>query len=262
MFFNRLRAYYQSIGVRLKEEASSAAIFPNPSDRGSLREQVYYDFLRDNIPSKCSIFFGGYLFDDRNGDESKQLDIIITTDTAPRFTFGSKGFSPVEGTLGVISVKSTLDKSQLIDALLGFASIPLTQDLGGRINPLMPAFNYDDWPLKIIYASNGIAPATLLSHLNEFYAANPHIPATRRPNIIHVAGQCLIYRAEGGMVMYSSDLASRTQLVKDQFYLFEEEPDLQAISEVLRVLQQRALYSTHILFSYNTIFDGVKGVKN
>ena len=144
------------------------------------------------------MFLGGYFFDD-NGAESKQLDVIVTTDTAPRFNFHNanedgRSFSPVEGTLAVVSVKSTLDRAQLYDALEGLASIPPTQPLEGRINPSLSVFDYDDWPLKVIYASRGIAPQTLLGHINSFYVANPQIPTSRKVNLIHVAGSCFIAR--------------------------------------------------------------------
>ena len=99
---------------------------------------------------------GGFLFGE-NGDESKQLDIIISTDTAPRYNFHNsdgkgKSFGPVEGCLGVASIKSTLDKSQLEDSLNGIASIPKTQPIGNRANPALLIKNYEDWPYKIIYA--------------------------------------------------------------------------------------------------------------
>ncbi len=204
-FFERLRTYYVNVAEVLRGEADAASIFPNTTDIGISRELVYAEFLKQHAPSKCNVFLGGFLFDE-DGVESKQLDIIITTDTAPRFNFHIKGgsgksFSPVEGTLGVVSSKSTLNKAELIDALENIASIPPTRSLDGRINPLLKCPNYDDWPFKIVYAPNGIAPGTLLTHLNEFYVANPQIPFSRRPNLIHVAGSCLLFRAQGGMAL-------------------------------------------------------------
>ena len=143
--------------------ADAATVFPNPSDIGGAREKIYADFLRQHAPSKCNVFLGGFLFQD-DGTESKQLDVIVTTDTAPRFDLhnpdgGGKSFSPVEGTIGVASIKSTLDKQQLFDALSGIASIPPTKSLDGRVSPILKVSNYDDWPYKIIYASNGLKGA-------------------------------------------------------------------------------------------------------
>ena len=113
-FFHRLRSYYMKVAEVLRGDADAASIFPNTTDVGMSRELIYADFLRQHAPSKCNVFLGGFLFDD-NGVESKQLDVIVTTDTAPRFNFHNregvgKSFSPVEGTLGVASIKSNLDK--------------------------------------------------------------------------------------------------------------------------------------------------------
>ncbi|WP_366525975.1 DUF6602 domain-containing protein [Ferrovum sp.] len=92
--------------------ADAASVFANTTDIGMSRELAYAEFIKQHAPSKCDVFLGGYLFDD-DGAESKQLDIIITTDTHPISISitkdgTGKSFSPVEGTLGVVSVKSTL----------------------------------------------------------------------------------------------------------------------------------------------------------
>ena len=113
-FFTRLKNYYQDVAKVLRGEADASNIFPNSSDKGFMRENIYAEFLRQHAPSKCNVFLGGYLFDE-DGNESRQMDIIITTDTTPRYDLHNKGgsgtsFSPVEGSLGVASIKSMLDK--------------------------------------------------------------------------------------------------------------------------------------------------------
>src|SRR5206468_12178476 len=119
-FFIRLREYYVKVAEVLRGDADAASIFPNSTDVGMSRERIYADFLKQHAPSKCNVFLGGFLFDE-GGSESRQMDVIVTTDTAPRFDFhnragGGKSFSPVEGTLGVASIKSRLDKAQSFDA--------------------------------------------------------------------------------------------------------------------------------------------------
>ena len=116
-FFLRLRDYYLKVAEVLRGEAEAATVFRNTTDIGASRERIYADFLRQHAPSKCNVFLGGFLFQ-ADGSESRQLDIIVTTDTAPRYDFhnqdgGGKSFSPVEGTLAVASIKSTLDGAQL-----------------------------------------------------------------------------------------------------------------------------------------------------
>ena len=215
-FHARLRNYYLEVAKVFRGVANLASVFPNPSDIGGTRERIYAEFLRQHAPSKCNVFLGGFLFH-LDGSESKQLDVIVTTDTAPRYNFpipdgGGKSFSPVEGTLGVASIKSTLDKAQLHDALVGIASIPPTEPLGNRVPSQLKFINYDDWPYKIIYATNGLTAGTILGHLNDFYARNPTIPTGRRPNVIHVAGQYVIFRAHTGMSMNNPATGQSTPL--------------------------------------------------
>jgi len=260
-FFVRLRSYYIKVAEVLRGEADAASVFANTTDIGMSRELVYAEFLKQHAPSKCNVFMGGFLFDD-DGAESKQLDIIITTDTAPRFNFhnkngAGKSFSPVEGTLGVVSVKSTLNKAELFDALGGIASIPQTRPLGKRVNTLLNIKNYDDWPVKIVYASSGNAPETIRTHLDDFYEKNPVIPLNRRPHFIHVAGSCLIVRAQEGMNIHELGTSTAVPLILGTYHLITTDPDLQAIVWTLDQLQVNATASTHILFSYKSIINKV-----
>jgi len=263
-FYTRLKNYYISVGKVLKGEADAAAIFPNPSDIGLSREKVYIEFLRQHVPSKCNVFLGGFLFG-TEGEESKQLDVIITNDTSPRFSLNAadhikKSFAPVEGCLGVVSVKSKLDKEQLIDALKGIASIPLTASLENRVNPLLEVKHYEDWPFKIIYATDGLKSQTIISHLNEFYAKNQEIPITRKPDIIHVVGKYFIMRTKSGMGLY--DLEGKLIEAKNgEYCIIEKEPDVSAIMWTINELQQRANISSQIIFNYNEIIKRVSNKK-
>jgi hypothetical protein len=151
----RCNNYYLDVAKVLRDEASASSIFPNPVDKGASREKVYAEFLKQHAPSKCNVFFGGFVFDD-NGNESKQLDIIITTDTTPRYNLKNKdgdgkSFSPIEGTLGIVSIKSKLDKKEIHDCLQGMASIPPMSKLDGRVNPLLKITGYDELYPKVVF---------------------------------------------------------------------------------------------------------------
>lgn len=261
-FFTRLRDYYLKVGEVLRGDADAASVFPNPSDIGEARERIYVDFLRQHAPSKCNVFRGGFLFHD-DGSESKQLDVIVTTDTAPRFDFhnsdgSGQSFSPIEGTLGIASIKSTLDKNQLFDALAGIASIPPTKSLEGRISLGVEISDYDDWPYKIVYSSSGIEGATMLDHVDAFYSEHPDIPTNRRPHLIHVVGKYVIFRHKRGMK--STSVATDGPIEQPRigtFRLMTRDPDLQAILWVMHGLQQNAAFSTDIRFSYGQIINNV-----
>jgi len=256
-FFFRLREYYLQVAAVLRGEADAASVFPNPTDIGQSREKVYAEFLRLHAPSKCNVFLGGFLFDHKDGKESKQLDIIITTDTTPRFNLhnrdgSGKSFSPVEGTLGVVSSKSFLNESELKDALLGIASIPPTSSLEGRISEFLKINNYEDWPYKVIYAIDGINGDTLLAHLTSFYSSHPEIPLSRQPNLIHVVGKYVVIRITPGM-MIKSIKGSIEKPTYGTYRLFTEDSDLQGIIWVLTQLQENATASKEITFSYREL---------
>lgn len=263
-FFHRLRDYYRNVSAVLRGEASAASIFPNTTDIGMSRESVYAEFLRQHAPSKCNVFLGGFLFGN-DGSESRQLDVIVTTDTTPRFDFHNqngqgKSFSPVEGTLGVASIKSTLNKNELEDSLSGIAAIPPTVSLEKRVAFGVKIKNYDDWPYKIIYASDGISAQTLLGHLQQFYSENPQIPLGRRPNIIHVSGKYVIFRITDDMTVWDPEKQKEEKLEPGTFFLSTNDPDLQGIVRVLEQLQERATASTHILYAYGEVVNRVVGI--
>ncbi|MBS3915549.1 MAG: hypothetical protein KG003_13725 [Bacteroidetes bacterium] len=262
-FYKRLLDYYEQVGQVLRGEADSASIFPNSSDIGISRELVYAQFLRQHAPSKCNVFLGGFLFGE-DGDESKQLDVIITNDTAPQFNFHNKdekgkSFGPVEGCLGVASIKSMLDKIQLYDSLLGIASIPETKPLGNRINPMLKYEGYENWPYKIIYASNGISIETIFLHLQQFYIDNPQIPVHRKPDIIHVAGKYVIFRVQKGMTFRNPlNQTTPTASIGD-FIKITANPDTQAIVWTFNNLQKNATVASHINFDYSSIINNLYG---
>lgn len=263
-FFNRLRSYYENVGKVLRGEADVASVFPNTIDIGASRELIYAEFLKLHAPSKCNVNLGGFLFGD-DGSESKQLDIIISTDTAPQYNFHNpegkgKTFGPVEGCLGVASIKSTLNMEQLIDSLKNIASIPPTKPLGIRINPLLKLEGYDNWPYKIIYATDGLAFRTIMDHISNFYGSNPDIPIYRRPDVLHVAGKYVIFKMQKGLTVINPDETTRPTS-EGEYHAFDTNPDIQAITWILNELQQKATTSNHIIYDYREINNQINSMK-
>ncbi|MEZ6145168.1 MAG: DUF6602 domain-containing protein [Planctomycetaceae bacterium] len=261
-FYTRLREYYSEVAKVLRGDANAASVFPNPTDVGIARSCLRRVPTATH-PSKCNVSLGGFLFH-ANGQESRQMDVIITTDVAPRFDFhnrtgSGKSFSPVEGTIGVTSVKSKLDRKELIDALDGLASIPPTEPLGKRIPPMMKLSNYEEWPYKIVFAHSGINGETILQHIRDYYASHPEIPVGRRPDIVHVAGQYLVMRLKPGMSIVHDDGRIDETPTVGNFRLFTENCDLLAIAWVVKSLQEKASATSHINFGYgeliNQLFD-------
>ena len=251
-FFVRLRDYYSQVGRVLRGEAEIASIFPNPTDKGITRENIYLKFLEQHLPSGCNIFTGGFLFN-LNGQESKQIDIIITSDSSIRFNFFSNGhgksFACIEGTIAIASIKSNLTPQELEKALDNLASIPDKEPLEGHCSPVITIPEYDDWPFKIIFATRGSTLDLLYKTVNEFYKKNPDIPMNRRPNLIHIAGKgCIIRAPHQGMTD-----SSGTRIEPNLFAYIEDEVDVAALMIAQQRIQMWATASRHIFFDYSKL---------
>lgn len=265
-FYDRLREYYAAVASVLNGEAAAARIFPNSSDVGLTREAVYIKFLQQHAPKKCDIFLGGFLFHE-DGSESKQLDIIVTSDTTPRFYMNfnessSKAFSPVEGSIAVICVKSKIDKNELFDSLFNIASIPPMSDLSGRVNQFINIKDYEDWPYKVIYANDGISAERLSEAIDIFYTENSNIPIHRRPNFIHVAGKYIALRGTDGIFSYNPDTDKTEDLNKEKFLFIKKDPDIQGLAWIITEIQQKSVISTKINYSYNWLINKINRLPN
>lgn len=197
LIFDRLRDYFQDIANALVDEKSAASIFPNATDKGMSREDILMDFLIDHLPSRCHAIKGGFIFD-AVGNESKQIDLIVTNDLTLQFKQfdkpgrRGKSFNCVEGCYCAISVKTTLAQPHLEDALLNIASIPAMPDPGQRLNLFLSHREmFQDLPYKVVLAFEGPSVDTLCSHIERFYASSP-IPHNRRPDLIAVINKYVV----------------------------------------------------------------------
>jgi hypothetical protein len=96
----------------------------NPADKGELCEIFIKEFLSDSLGDSFKIFRGGRVVNNF-GDESKQIDIVLTGKKSIKL-FGDKGIYPTETVYGCISVTATLSKQKIIDCCNEFKSIPKT----------------------------------------------------------------------------------------------------------------------------------------
>jgi len=266
-FFDRFQQYYEEVGSVLRGKADGAKIFPNPVDKGCSREDIYINFLKLHAPVGCSIFSGGFLFN-KKGDESKQIDIIVTCDSAPQYNFfneegSGKSFACIDGTIAIISVKSYLDSKELIDALENIASIPDRDDPEFE---LVDIRDLEDWPFKVIFAFDGINHTTLTKTIEDFYQKNPHIPMKKRPSFIHVAGNGYIIRMleitktnpDGSKEPVNLGLVNGVALKLGNFYVLPDSTDVWGLAFVQNHIQQKAMASRFIIYGYFDLIDKFK----
>ena len=255
-FYERLKAYYEKVAAVLRDEADAASMFPNSTDKGMARERVYLEFLRTHLPAACKVKFGGFLFS-QDGQESQQIDVIVTSDECPQFDFHNrdgqgKSFACIDGTLAVASLKSNLDGTKLREALDNIASIPQHTDLWEKCRVTVPY--YREWPYKIIYAPRGASVDTLLNAIREYYTANPVIPKNRWPALIHVAGGCCIRRCY-------RDLTYHGTIIKaGQFFAMTVDSDVSSLAMVVDRIQQTLIASRQVPYYFGDVIYRMFGV--
>jgi hypothetical protein len=248
-FSDALLEYFTNVGRVLRAEADVASVFPNPTDVGKSREDIYAEVLKQHLPSTCNVALGGFLFD-QEGNESRQIDILITNEASLQFKFFDKTFACIDGCIGIVSVKSKLDSSELIDSLDNIASIPEKQRLSDtQHSPLLVIPDYEDLPFKIVYASNGISLPTLLDSLKSFYLEHSEIPVHKRPNLIHVAGQYIIVRSK-----WDSVGPNGTEVRRDEFVGMPDSTDFTGLLTAIVNVQEAAMKTKGILYCYRKMF--------
>ncbi len=243
-FFSRLVNYYNSVAAVLRGESDAADIFPNTTDKGGAREQLYVDFLQDHLPSACNAKLGGFVFN-QAGEESKQIDVIVSTDMCPQFNVGQKSFACIDGVLAVVSIKSMLDSAGIRDAITNIASVPQH-----RIDYPWNKIVIDDpmiamWPLKIIYAIDGVSVETLQETISEFNHPKQRIPKNRLPDVIHVAGKYSLRRSWVDIVHDGRKIPACS------YGTFTAEVDAACLAIVVERIQQLCLASRFIPYNFS-----------
>jgi hypothetical protein len=257
-FYQRLAAYFTDAGEVLRSGAGAASVFANAGDVGTSREAVYRRFLEQHAPSNCNVDFGGFVFD-TDGRESRQVDIIVTASNAPRFRLhtavDAKVFAAVDGLVGVASVKSHLDGTQLVDALENIDSIPFAERMSFPKSFEVNAEVASQIPLRVIYASSGVSLATVTKHLTawivDVQSQRPGAKWDRLPHIIHVAGQYVLQRGTPGktadglvaQVAYEPTIGSRADAI--------------ALAGVVLGLQCRSVVVNFTLPDFRPVFENM-----
>lgn len=254
-FVERFRNYLIYLTQSMPLAASVASIFPNPTDNGQIKEHIFLDFLKQHIPSSCNVLLGGFLFN-LEGDESKQIDIIILDYQSLKFDAlkkdgKEKTFTCIDGTVGIVSIKSYLNKNEMFDALNNIASIPRGTSLSqSNADPYVNMEGMSDGLLKVIFALDGVSYNTLCQYVEEFYKQHPDIPLDRRPNYIHVLEKYSLVRlrsqlqTDDGVVRSEGEFCSRNK-----------DADLFFISSLLINIEKISRLHRHIFYDYTRIFE-------
>lgn len=85
-------------------------------DTGTNREDILAKWLEKHLPRSTTPEFGGQIIDS-TGQITKQVDIVLYNDSAPRFGGNPKSYFFAEGVIATIQVKSKLTSSELSSAI-------------------------------------------------------------------------------------------------------------------------------------------------
>ena len=260
--YSDLAKYYRALVEQLASEARQAELLRNPTAVGTDREEIYRRFLERHVPRSCEVFRGGYIFN-LEGVRSRQMDVIVTAGSAPRFEMGSghQAIAPLGGTLAVAEVKSNLNKTTLYEALDNFADLPMNADPSRALNPLVkqpPSERFWDFPFKVVFATSGVEKTTLYEHLCSYYNGSPNIEHERRPSIIHVLGQYILIRITPDMVTQKPDGSIvQTQTPTGHYRWFDTHSDLSAMLFMFSRIQSNAFFTQQMIWKYDDMINPV-----
>jgi hypothetical protein len=256
--------YFQGIANELSNTKTISSIFPNISDIGDVRENILVKFLKLHLPNRCAVARGGFIFD-TEGNISNQIDILVINDFSLRLAYfdqhseNSKNIQSIEGCLAAITVKSTLNKSELEDSLKNLASIPkMPEDMLDSINPqLNNRAEYLNFPRKVIFAYSGQSITKTLAQVNNFYNKNSMEDRQKVDLIVVNNAYCLqrIYKG-GGVTRDGSKIAEG---IFHPMYSDNNSENFGALPLLwfLMKIQETSLFTPHILFNYQKYFDSI-----
>lgn len=225
-FFIDLIEYYNNKANTIQSQAREAAIHDNRSDIGSLRENVLFNFLETHIPTRCNVIKGGFVFDS-TGSKSSQMDLMICNDQTFQFRMSgenhkTQAFNCVEGCYAVISVKSFLDKSALINSLKNLASVSTTKKI--KFSPLVVNIQdlINQMPQRIIFAYDGNSMETISDTCKMYYdSCKKNRIVEPMPDLIIVNNEYYFTRAG----VLGMDLVTGEKIPYKQYVVYEKKRD-------------------------------------
>src|SRR5258706_4564339 len=146
----------------------------NSADIGELAELFVKEFLRDCLSDLFRVFRGGKIVNSQ-GEESPQIDIVVTTKSTPQI-FTDKGIYPIETVVGSIAITSTLTMAKLLADSENFAKLPTVGSAfhirsdGDEDDPLKDVHKmfewYDNIPFKCVIGFDGEISQAWADHLD------------------------------------------------------------------------------------------------
>lgn len=135
MSSKNVRDWFDKLDAVLTAEAQLAGLLGHGTMIGDAREFLVSKVLRSFLPA--SVHIGrGRIIDSEDG-MSKQIDVVIYDPRFPMLsTEGGGSLYFVEGVIGAIEVKSTMDRAKLIESLDNCYSVMTLSPHGSDVNEM------------------------------------------------------------------------------------------------------------------------------
>lgn len=190
----RIQIYFNGVADKIASSSEIASTANHRPDIGANREYIVKDFLDLHLPRRLFSSLGGQVIS-HDGRESKQIDVIISNDLGVRFDENERTFVTAESVAGVITVKSSLNQTTLIDSLTNLSSVPEPSSKAFGFKTLrssaVEAF-LDHHPSQYVFAYDGLSGEKCLEYVKDFYKNNSSIPVRRYPKGIIVNRKYMI----------------------------------------------------------------------
>lgn len=109
-----LPEFFARVEETLLARFREAGFVSHPGDKGDNREEILREFLQKHLPSKYGVLKGEVITG--SGGHSHSADIVIYDAlNAPVLYKANTAVIPVESVYGIIEVKSSLSKAELLD---------------------------------------------------------------------------------------------------------------------------------------------------
>ena len=175
-----LKEIFGRISKTINSEYQLTQLGRHRGMKGTKREKILRNFLRDSLPQQYSLG-DGEIFDSQ-GNVSNQVDIIICNSSMPVFKYSRYLlFYPIESVFGICEVKTKLDKEKLKEAILNIQSVK-------KMNLEKPSIFQGKFREKIygaIFAYDSSDPTIIKGNIKELYN-ELKIPMNERVDLICV----------------------------------------------------------------------------
>jgi len=165
---NQIAEYFNKASQIIQIRGEIASTSNHRGDNGANRENALREFLDQHLPERFAVMLGGKALG-MSQAPSKQIDIFVKNDLAPKYLINEKSFALCETISAAISVKTHMKKDGILDTLSNLSSIPQHSEraLRFKIVKQEARMGFDKhFPVKVGFGFDGIKPETAISYIN------------------------------------------------------------------------------------------------